>query len=298
MSASGELINANSTSNPDLFKALKGGTNNFGLATRFDFATVNISKILGGSLANDIPYRKSLFKAFEGIANAKKYDVHASVVMGLLFNSTSKAWVLSSTPIYTLPDPRPAVYEELFAVPNISDTLSLTKLHVFANESATPPLNWQFWTSTYGVSAKLLDTVFDVLNTTLYDFDIPEGIVWDFAFEPFPTVFAAAGAGKNSLGTSAASGNQMILLVSALWPDSASNPSVHAKAAEAVAKINEAASTMGLKGDFVYTNYADWSQSPIKSYGHSNVEFLQQTAAKYDPAGVFRKRVPGGFKLP
>jgi hypothetical protein len=193
---------------------------------------------------------------------------------------------------------RPKVYEPLFAVPNISDTLELTKLHTFANETATPPLNWQFWTGTYGVSASLLDEMFDAINSTLYPFDIPEGMTWVFAFEPLPTVFTAVGAGKNSLGTSPTMGNSMILLVSALWPDSSSNPKVHAKAAEAVSSVNAVAREAGLLKDFVYTNYADWSQQPLKSYDEDNVKRLKQTAKKYDPQGVFQKRVPGGFKLP
>ncbi len=295
--ASGELVNANSTSHPNLFRALKGGTNNFGLVTRFDFTTVPISKILAGGLVNDISHRSAVFSAFAGIAGAKHYDVHASIVVGLLFNSTSNTWVLSSTPIYTLPELRPKVYEPLFAVPNISDTLEIAALHVFANESATPPLNWQFWTGTYGVSANLLDKMFDAINTTLYSFDIPEGILWDIAFEPLPTVFTAPGALKNSLGTSPSDGNSVVMLLSALWPDSASNGKVHKRAAEVVSAVNEVAKEMGLEKEFVYANYADWSQQPFESYGEESVRFLKKTARKYDEHGVIQRKVPGGFKL-
>ena len=84
--------------------------------------------------------------------------------------------------MYTKPELRPKVYEPLFAVPNISDKLELTSLHTFANETPTPPLNWQFYTGTYGTSAKLLDSMFETINSTLYSFDIPEGITWVFAF--------------------------------------------------------------------------------------------------------------------
>ncbi|KAK5168147.1 uncharacterized protein LTR77_006715 [Saxophila tyrrhenica] len=295
--ATGELVNANASHHADLFRALKGGTNNFGLVTRFDLATVDISKILGGSLANDISHRGAVFKAFADIASAKNYDVRASIVTGLLYNSTSKGWAVSSTPVYTLPELRPKIYEPLFAIPNISDKLEITHLHVLANETATPPLNWQFWTGTYSVSANLLDRMFDAINTTLYTFNPPEGIVWDIAFEPLPTVFTAPGAGKNSLGTSPDDGNQMIMLLSALWPDSGSNAKVHAKAAEVVESVNKVAREMGMLREFVYTNYADWSQRPLESNGGENVRFLRETARKYDPDGVFQRKMPGGFKL-
>ncbi len=295
--ASGDLVNANATCCQDLFRALKGGTNNFGLVTSISFSTIPYTGILGGSIANLITHRSEVFSAFANIAGSTDYDIHASVVMGLLYNSTFKGWLLSSTPIYTLPEQHPAVYNELFSVPNISDTLHITHLSTFANESATPPLNWLFYTGTYGVSSTFLDRMFDICNTTLYDFQIPHGVLWDLAFEPLPTAFVAYGAGKNSLGTSPADGNSMVLLVSALWPDSASNPQVHAKATELMSNLDGAAQEMGLLKGFVYVNYADWSQKPFESYGEQNVEFLRQTARKYDPKGVFQRRVPGGFKL-
>jgi hypothetical protein len=296
--ADGKLVNANEKSHPDLFRALKGGTNNFGLISRIDLATVDISKILGGSIVNDIAERDAVFKAFANIAGAKHYDVHASIVMGMIFNSTSQQWILSSTPIYTLPETNPKVYQELFAIPNITSTVELVHLHTFANESATPPLNWAFFTGTYGVSAELIGQIFSVVNKTVFDFNVPEGVLWDLAFEPLPTEFLAPGAGKNSLGTSPKDGNGMILLITALWPDSASDDAVHAKGEQVLAAVDAEARAMGMLKKFVYANYADWSQHPIESYGRENVMFLEKTAKKYDPKGVFQKKVPGGFKLP
>ena len=296
--ADGKLVNTNEKSYPDLFRALKGGTNNFGLVTRIDLATVHISKILGGSIVNDISERNAVFKAFANIAGAKHYDVHASIVMGMIFNSTSQQWILSTTPIYTLPDPNPPVYQELFAIPNITSTVELVHLHKFANETPTPPLSWAFYTGTYGVSAELIGKMFDTVNKTVFDFNVPEGVLWDLAFEPLPTVFLAPGAGKNSLGTSPKDGNGMILLITALWPDSKSDDAVHSKGEQILAAVDAEAKKMGMLKRFVYANYADYTQHPINSYGEKSVKFLEKTAKTYDPKGVFQKKVPGGFKLP
>jgi hypothetical protein len=46
-----------------------------------------------------------------------------------------------------------------------------------------------------------------------------------------------------------------------------------------------------------YLNYADKSQDPIASYGESNVQFLKDVTAKYDPETVFQTLCPGGFKI-
>lgn len=47
--ADGSIIEANKTSNPDLFWALKGGSSNFGLVTRFDLQTIKSSKVWAGT---------------------------------------------------------------------------------------------------------------------------------------------------------------------------------------------------------------------------------------------------------
>jgi FAD/FMN-containing dehydrogenase len=49
--ANGTIVNANATSNPDLFKALKGGSNNFGVVTAFTLLTERTEgSVYGGIL--------------------------------------------------------------------------------------------------------------------------------------------------------------------------------------------------------------------------------------------------------
>ena len=45
--ASGQLVNANATQNIDLYKALKGGSNNFGIVTRLDMRLFPQGKFWG-----------------------------------------------------------------------------------------------------------------------------------------------------------------------------------------------------------------------------------------------------------
>jgi hypothetical protein len=88
-----------------------------------------------------------------------------------------------------------------------------------------------------------------------------------------------------------------VILISALWNNTASNNLVEQTAQKLTNDINGIAKGMGLLKDFVYLNYADPSQDPIGSYGRDNVRQLKQTSKKYDPRGIFQNRVPGGFKL-
>lgn len=294
--ASGKLVEANATSHSDLFRALKGGLSNVGVVTRIDFRTLPISEILGGRVVNDISYRTRVFDAFAHIAGAPQYDVHASITTSLVFNAVSKAWTLLSAPIYTKPESNPRVYSELFAIPSISNTMTITHLHTLANESAIAQTNQLFSTGTYGVSTQLLNRVFDICNDTLPDLNTTGSLQWIITFEPLPKEFVAQGAHDNILGTSPED-NGMILLFSASWSDVDSSPLIHATNEEVLGKINTAARDMGLLRRFVYPNYAGTFQKPIQSYGVQNQAFLRRVAEKYDPHGKFQSLVPGGFKL-
>ena len=137
---SGELANANATSRADLFRALKGGANNFGVVTRIDFTTFPQGQISDGNFVQTISNREAVFKAFANIAGAPEYDPYASVVTSLVFNSTSKVWITSSAAIYTKPVLNPAVFDELKAIPSIVNNSKITSLSTLAAERPTPPL--------------------------------------------------------------------------------------------------------------------------------------------------------------
>ncbi|KAK5122379.1 hypothetical protein LTR85_003963 [Meristemomyces frigidus] len=118
------------------------------------------------------------------------------------------------------------------------------------------------------------------------------------ALDPLPTVWLEHAAGNDSLGTGPDDGNSIILLLSGLWPEYVNDSVVHAKATELMSAIDAMAKDMGLLEQFVYSNYADWTRQPLKSYGEDNLNSLRRTARKYDPHSVFYRRVPGGFKVP
>ncbi|MDX6264397.1 MAG: hypothetical protein QOH84_6085 [Kribbellaceae bacterium] len=53
--ASGEVITANATENPDLFWALRGGKGGFGIVTSMEFELVELATLYGGSVFFDAP---------------------------------------------------------------------------------------------------------------------------------------------------------------------------------------------------------------------------------------------------
>ncbi|KAI3316840.1 FAD-binding domain-containing protein [Xylariaceae sp. AK1471] len=297
--ASSEIVNANEISNPDLFRALKGGGNNFGVVTRIDFKTVNIVDVRGGHLFQSENYVESILTAIANIAAAKEYDVHTSIVTSCIFNSTSKEWTILSVPIYTLPEFNPPVYNELFSIPNITSesTASIVNISTLTAEPPIAQVYQTFLTSTYAASPKLLIDLFNIANETVSSMQVPADVNWSITFEPLPTVFTEQGEGKNVLGTSKADGNGLILLAGASWSDPSSTEFAQSMGSKIVKAMDDTATKAGGLHRFKYLNYADPNQDVLRSYGDENLAFLRTTSRKYDPQGVFQKKVPGGFKL-
>ncbi|KAK1241850.1 hypothetical protein MKX07_007673 [Trichoderma sp. CBMAI-0711] len=297
--ANGTLVNVSLTSNLDLYRALKGGGNNFGIVTRYDLATFSQGNMSVSTLSYDVSRAGAVFDAFTDIAASPNFDPYVSLQTGLLYASAAKAWTLSSSAYYTKPVLHPEVYRELEAVPSISNSSKITAVAALAAEISTPPLNWLFATLTFGTSSEAMLDIFKALNGSLYDFNPTGGVTWNFAFEPLPSVMLshASATGGNVLGLSPEDGNAVILLFSALWPNPSSNDAVYNKGRDAFTAVKEVAERKGVLRKFEYLNYAGPHQSPLVSYGADNLEFLRRVSNKYDPTGVFQLKVPGGFKL-
>ncbi|EAW15010.1 FAD-binding oxidoreductase [Aspergillus clavatus NRRL 1] len=310
--SSGEIINANSTSNSDLWRALKGGSNNFGIVTRFDLATFIQGDVWGGQLGFSIDNLDEVFEAFEGIASSAEYDPYTSIVTSVLF---SGGWSISNLVTYTKAiESPPLVLEPLLAIqPQISNTLVNTNLSTLTDEPSPSSLLFlslltisccsriDFQTGTYGVNLELLSNSFEIINSTVYRLlsKTSSMVIWSIAYEPLSTAMTqySKPKGGNSLGVTPSDGNAFILLISPFWTDSSITNLVKSAAWEMINEIDRNATSMGLKQDFLYLNYANQMQDPLHSYGESNLEALRKASMRYDPSGVFQHQVPGGFKL-
>tara|TARA_R110002003_G_scaffold109_12_gene9219 strand:+ start:3163 stop:3810 length:648 start_codon:yes stop_codon:yes gene_type:complete len=86
--ASGAVVNANATSNSNLFAALKGGGNNFGVVTRFDFETFTQGPIWGGTVtynsSSDVDRR--LLTAFAHYKQPESFDEYTGMWLSFARN--------------------------------------------------------------------------------------------------------------------------------------------------------------------------------------------------------------------
>ena len=123
--ASGEVVNANAHSHPDLFKALKGGGNNFGVVTRFDYETFKQGLLWGGIIT--YPYQKitELLGYLQDFTEqtGEGVDDYASMELTYSFNASgplSSGWIGA----YTKPQPHPEILKNFTEFqPHLSSTL-------------------------------------------------------------------------------------------------------------------------------------------------------------------------------
>lgn len=81
------------------------------------------------------------------------------------------------------------------------------------------------------------------------------------------------------------------------WSDAADDELFRQTGIDALKELDEYAKSEGKYNEYVYLNYADRTQNPLRGYGPENLEYIEKVAGTYDPDGVFQTQVPGGFKI-
>ena len=300
--ASGRIVNATQDSHHDLWLALKGGSNNFGIVTAIEQEAFEQGDFWGGFVGFDESTFDQQFAAFEAFTGNPDYDPYASLILSLLYNVTTKSWSTISNLEYTKPEANPPVFENFTSLPTTFSTARISNLTDFTVELAisNPPGQRRlFATSTYRNSAAMLKEIFLIANETVHEKEEVAGLVFSFSFQPEPTIIldASAEAGGNSLGLTVEDGPLFNFLMTLTWDNAEDDQLVDQKARDFYNQAERKAQELGVQQKFIYLNYAAQWQDPISGYGEEVVKRLQHVSRKYDPTGAFQKQVPGGFKL-
>lgn len=133
--ASGEIVNANSKEHSDLWFALKGGSNNFGIVTRFDLRTFRQGKFWGGVIGYPIETRFEHFKAFEELNAAQNYDTYSTLINSYSFRPAYGGWVIANSYEYTQPEAYPIATQSFTDLrPQLFNTMRISNLSDFTIE--------------------------------------------------------------------------------------------------------------------------------------------------------------------
>ncbi|KAI4871004.1 hypothetical protein F4820DRAFT_741 [Hypoxylon rubiginosum] len=298
--ANGNIVTVNDSQNTDLLQVLRGGSNNFGVITRFDFHAYPQGDIWGGTVNYNITTLPQQLDAVSKLASADPYDEFASVTMNIVYGADGTLSVQNGLQ-YTRAVEYPAFLKPLTDIPHSSDTLRVGNLTNFASEGVAgnpDGLRTLLATTTHGTSLEMFTAAFNAWNKSNAAFAGTSILQARLFWEPYPqATYQKAASGSNVLGLSGDQGALVVVGVAAAWSNASEDALMNQLAQTVVTNIDTAAKKLGQHYEYKYLNYASPWQDVIQSYGAANMAKLRNMSKKYDPRGIFQKNVPGGFKL-
>lgn len=309
MTADGRVRNVNSRSDPDLFWALKGGGNRFGIVTRFDLTTYPLGLVFAGTLTY-LPSSWDAVLAQVDIFHKEEREPWSAIIVNYIdVNDLGSGTFVTIVMYYGLPvSSPPPVFQPFFDIPGlISNTVSLRNFSSFAYENGAnipPGALTQTWrTSTYKRSATLNKKFWEIyreeVDNLRASFPLSPGGLFTIAYQPVSTGMIAAGkrAGGNAFGLRTQDGPQLMAIITYSWLNPAESEARIAAVKRSIDRSEVAAKSAGKFIQFKYMNDAAGDQLIYQSYGKENHARLKRVRDRYDPNGVFQNLITGTFHL-
>ncbi|KAI0481794.1 hypothetical protein F4859DRAFT_476025 [Xylaria cf. heliscus] len=304
--ASGSIVKANADENPDLWVALRGGGNNLGVVTRFDFRTFKQGPIYGGSIyyfGNSFPGQlEALVKELQKPDASK--ETHLMLSIGYSGMLGSQLMCLNQVYDTKGTDKSPVLRPFTDIQPQI-DQMNSLRIHTLseaAREQAgdrPSPSRSLYMNTTVKADVATLQAATDIFSAAIDPLKSSENILLSLTLQPYPLSLLqrSDSEGGNVLGLDPGLGSLVSILFLTFWENKEDDERIVSHLREALDEINRDAATRGTLIPFKYLNYAATFQDPIGSYGGINNERLQNASRKFDPDGLFQTGVPGGWKL-
>ncbi|KAL0577496.1 hypothetical protein V5O48_004482 [Marasmius crinis-equi] len=303
--SNGTIVNANEGEHPDLYWALKTGSTNYGIVTRFDMHTFPMSSMWGSLtsyalshstgipdiLKNWVSYRSKLGKR----GNADAVDAAQLI----LARSNGKR-ISMVTRYYTEPTPRKpfTTATPIFREERVGSVYDITN-EIFA-EKFYPNSRVVWYTWTTGTDKQFFWDQYvgvdRILNRRLGDV---EGIEWAIFHQPVSESFIEASYGTPMYSSLKGIKDATVQLLSVTWTNPSDDDLVEEVTGEVAIWAEAEARERRLLYDFIYMNYAHRTQ-PVyeRSYSEEVLEKLRRVKKAYDSDGTFDDLWRGGFKIP
>ncbi|KAK8880052.1 FAD-dependent monooxygenase [Apiospora arundinis] len=294
--ANSSVINANASSNPDLWWALKGTNTNFGVITRYDIAAVDNASCWFEALEYAPSQAGALLEAIVSYASAAEKDHNAAITFALTPTSGFVEF------IYHEPTVRPAAYSMFYDIPSEGVAINSTIGSMADLNNAISTLNPD--TAARRMIASVahrfdLPTLKDLYAMYL-DFDASVKRIQGatgFVVQPFTRAGVQHGNSRGGNPVGLVDTLQNHLTYSVQWADSANDGEALAAIRGFTDRVEELLKKRGLFLRTKMMNDAGDAQNVLGSYGEENLKRLKDVSARYDPLGVFQKLQNNGFLL-
>ncbi|ODH21309.1 hypothetical protein ACO22_05682 [Paracoccidioides brasiliensis] len=300
--ADGRILNVSLQSHPDLYWALRGGGNNFGIVTKFDLEVYPAGNLWAGSriyLLND-NVKSSILNAVVRFGNEWPSDRKAAFICNFAFAQGIIAAAINLG--YTEPVENPPIFNSFREIPELSNNLAIKTLPELTEEfrqSNPNGLRENYWTLTVKLDIEMLTFVVDSFMAGVDPIRNVAGILPALTLQIFTSdmIQKMAKNGGNALGLEPSEGPLLLVLVNVMWSNKADDKAVLKAVSDIINTIKTEAQSSGKLNKYIYMNYASQFQAVVESYGAVNHHRLLDVARRYDPFRVFQRLQPGYFKL-
>ncbi|KAI1767570.1 FAD-binding domain-containing protein [Hypoxylon sp. FL1150] len=301
--ADGSIVEANDTTNPDLFRVLKGGHNNFGIVTRFDMRTFEAKNIWDGNIVHSKAATNKVIEAYVDFQTNLENNPDSHVLAMWVYMPKAPEHFINMVLTNLDGVENSKSFQKFLAVPGQQNVKSKTIASKVA-EFLVPSGKFDSWlTLTFKLDGRVLQkaaAVFEALMVELQQSIPDSNFSISMVFQPLLSSWTqhSAAKGGNMLGLERIPGNCVVLVTAVEVETFELSTKVSTPALKAMFNEIEAYATSLEKNvDFLYLNYCGDSQDPLPTYGEESLKKMREASAKYDPNGVFQERVPGGFKI-
>jgi FAD/FMN-containing dehydrogenase len=138
--ASGEITNANETHSRDLFRALKGGSSNFGIVTRFDISAFKHGDVYRGAVVYPISTTSHVLHSTAWFTENNYADPSSGLSVEFSFKTSSSDKYVLADIVHTGDlENHDALVPFLLIEPQISNSAGIEPIAGFAPHGPIPP---------------------------------------------------------------------------------------------------------------------------------------------------------------
>ncbi|KAF4237421.1 hypothetical protein CNMCM8980_005501 [Aspergillus fumigatiaffinis] len=297
----GTQVVASATSHPDLFWALKGGANNFGIVTKFTLKMFAIPKI---STTIQSFNESGIYDYITALCDLVKLDEPNAIAAGGVFtigyNATTKVSSASLIGVQEGVSRPPSQFANFTAIPGASKMHNVTTGKQFASGLITPNQMFRVMFSHHTVQPdpQTLYSIYQAWKKAVDEISDVQGLYPTFVMNLSPA--GAARVGKtNGVGNVWGLDDQPMIWwqFSTGWDLASDDIRVQTWSRRLTESLHAINKEKGISSEFVYMGDAGEWQDPFAGFPQANVQRMKAVRAVYDPLRTFSRLNWGGFKL-
>ncbi|KAL1801511.1 hypothetical protein ACET3X_001853 [Alternaria dauci] len=314
--ADGSIVNASEKDNPTLWRALKGGGNNFGIVTGFTVRSFAATNIWSGFIYL-LPYKApdilSAFHSFVARTLASelqhRFDPHAAGPLTCFtYLQSLGVQAIAVNLVHTAPDSklkgwpeswRSSGFNKLWRLRSTCKTKSLASATDEMSVLNPPGRRQEFATTTIKNDRETLEATHKAYRDAIPKIrkHAIKGMSWTLVLQSCLPSWARKGD-ANPLGLDEGSDESLVnVQFTVNWALEEHDEVVRSITREAIEQIDAFALEHGTGHRYRYLNYCAAWQKHFEGYGEEDLKFLQGVSKEVDPEGLFQRGCGGGFKL-